>query len=373
MIGSTMAMDLTADGGLDVTVVDSRPASLARIGQKYGVKTQEADLGNPAAVGRAVAGFDVALGALPSRIGLQTLRAVIEARVPYCDISFMAEDATELSPLARERGVTCVVDCGVAPGISNMMTGHAAAQMSRVERVDICVGGLPVERRWPYDYKAPFAPHDVIEEYTRPSRLVEHGRVVVREALSEPELIDFAGVGTLEAFNTDGLRSLLNTIDAPFMRERTLRYPGHIELMRAFRATGLFSKEPIEVDGARVRPLDVTAALLFPKWTFDEGEADLTAMQVVVDGVRDGARVRYRWQLLDHYDRVTATRSMSRTTAFPATIVARMLAEGSFPLGPGVHPPEVPAREAGFLDAVLAALAKRGVTCQSAIEPLPVD
>src|SRR5262249_11471019 len=254
------------------------------------------------AVREVVEPQDIVLGALPSVLGFQTLRAVLAARRPYVDISFMSENALELDALACEAGVCAVVDCGVAPGVSNMMAGYAASQLDECERVEIYVGGLPVERRWPFDYKAGFAPYDVIEEYVRPARLVEHGRVVVKEALSEPELMHVPGVGTLEAFNTDGLRSLIFTLRAPFMQEKTLRYPGPVQLMRAFRETGLFSKEPLNVGGQLIRPLDATAALLFPKWTFEEGEADLTVMRVIVAGRRGGQRRRYSWDLVDSFD-----------------------------------------------------------------------
>jgi len=360
MIGSAMAMDLGREGGFDVTVADVREETLARIASRWGVATVRADLADPAAVTRLARGHDLVLGALPSLIGLQSLRAVIEAGRPYVDISFMPEDALELDALARERGVTAVVDCGVAPGVSNMMAGHAAAALDSCARVEIYVGGLPQQRRWPFDYKAGFAPHDVIEEYVRPARVVESGRIVVKEALSEPELMDFPGVGTLEAFNTDGLRSLASTLKAPFMKEKTLRYPGHVQLMRAFRETGLFSKEPLLVAGKEIRPLDATAALLFPKWTFEEGEADLTVMRVMVEGRSGDDHVRYTWDLLDRYDAATGLRSMSRTTAFPATIVAGLLARGAFE-APGVHPPERIGEREGLLEVVLLELEKRGV------------
>jgi len=360
MIGSAMAMDLARDGGFDVTVADVRGETLGRIASRWGVATVRADLADPAAVTRLAGGYDLVLGALPSVIGLQSLRAVIEAGRPYVDISFMPENALELDGLARERGVTAVVDCGVAPGVSNVMAGHAAAALDACERVEIYVGGLPQQRRWPFDYKAGFAPHDVIEEYVRPARVVENGRIVVKEALSEPELMDFPGVGTLEAFNTDGLRSLAYTLKAPFMKEKTLRYPGHVQLMRAFRETGLFSKEPLLVGGKEIRPLDATAALLFPKWTFEEGEADLTVMRVIVEGRSGDDHVRYTWDLLDRYDAASGLRSMSRTTAFPATIVAGLVARGEFN-APGVHPPERIGEREGLLDLVLLELEKRGV------------
>jgi saccharopine dehydrogenase-like NADP-dependent oxidoreductase len=363
MVGSTMAMDLARGGekSFAVTVVDARAAALDRVTTRYGVATRQANLADAAAVTAAIADADVVLGALPSTLGLATLRTVIAAAKPYVDISFMAEDATELHSLAVASGARCVVDCGVAPGVSNMMAGYAAARLDPCTELEILVGGLPVVRCWPFDYKAGFAPYDVIEEYVRPARMVEGGRVVVKEALSEPELVDCPGVGTLEAFNTDGLRSLIKTLAVPHMREKTLRYPGHIQLMRVFRETGLFGKEPIDVGGARVRPLDLTSALLFPKWTYADGEADLTVMTVRARGHENGVPTEYAWTLHDTYDAASATRSMSRTTAFPATLVARLLADGRFPLGPGVYPPETPAATPGFLAGVLAGLEARGL------------
>jgi len=296
-----------------------------------------------------------------------TILECIEAGRNYVDISFMADNPLPLGELAARNRVIAVVDCGVGPGVSNMMAGRAVAELDTCERIDMCVGGLPEVRHWPFEYKAGFAPQDVIEEYTRPARLVEHGRVVVREALSEPELVDIAGVGTVEAFNTDGLRTLIDTLNVPFMRERTLRWPGHIELMRVFRDLGLFSSEPLEVGGVKVRPVDVTAALLFPRWTYAEGEVDLTVMRVEVGGIKGGVPTTYRWELYDRRDAASGTRSMSRTTAFPAALVARMIAGGRFPLGPGVHPPEMPARHPGFLEEILAGLRARGIRIEAEV------
>ncbi|MFO0603638.1 MAG: saccharopine dehydrogenase C-terminal domain-containing protein [Polyangiales bacterium] len=360
MVGSAVAVDL-ARSGFAVTSVDARPEALAEVSARSpGVETVRADCASAAAIQRVVAGADLVVGALASSMGLPTLRAVLDARKTYVDISFMAEDAWELDAYAKERGVTAVIDCGVGPGVSNLLVGYGASQLDACESVEIYVGGLPVVRTWPYAYKAPFSPHDVLEEYTRPARLVEHGRVVVKEALSEPELMDFPEVGTLEAFNTDGLRSLAYTMKAPFMKEKTLRYPGHIELMRALRHTGLFSKEPLAVAGGTVRPLDVAAALLFPKWAYEEGEGDLTVMRVIVAGTKDGRAVRHEWELFDRYDPMTDVRSMSRTTGYAATSMVALLAAGRFK-EPGVFPPELLAKEPGLVDAFLAEYDARGV------------
>lgn len=363
-----MAMDLAREKDFDVTVVDARSDALARAADGYRVKTVLSDLSDAGELAHVIEPFDVVVGALSSVIGLRTLRAVASAGKRYCDVSFMPEDAWEVDALACEHGAVAVVDCGVAPGMSNMICGWAASHLDPCERIEIYVGGLPVVRRWPYDYKAAFAPSDVLEEYVRPARVVEHGRIVVREALSDPELMDLPEVGTVEAFNTDGLRSLAYRLKVPFMKEKTLRWPGHIALMRAMRESGLLSLDPIDVGGVSVRPRDVLAKLLFPKWTYDEGEADLTVMRVVAEGrSREGARVRHTWDLLDRYDPVTHLRSMSRTTAFPATIVARMLARGEY-REPGVHPPEDLGAMPGVLDSVLAQLAERGVRFTSRVE-----
>lgn len=369
MVGAAMARDLADDVGLRVDVADVRQDALERVaGKAREIRTVRADLGNPAAVKRLVAGYDLVVGALPSVIGLQTLRAVIEAGRDLVDISFMPENAVELDDLARERGTTAVIDCGVAPGLSNMMTGSAAARLDSCERIEIYVGGLPVARHWPFDYKAGFAPWDVLEEYTRPARVVEHGRVVVKEPLSEPELLDFPGVGTLEAFNTDGLRSLVDTMKAPFMKEKTLRWPGHAELMRVLKDTGFFSLETVDVAGQKVRPRDLTAALLFPKWTFEEGEADLTVMRVRVEGIAGGEPIVYAWDLVDRYHEASGLRSMSSSTGYVATSVARLILAGGF-RRPGVHPPETLGATEGLLERVLADLAARGVRCVATRAP----
>jgi saccharopine dehydrogenase-like NADP-dependent oxidoreductase len=356
-----MAADLAGDAACSVTIADANEGNLSRAAERCAGRatTVRADLSDPATLRRTVADADIVLGALSSRIALAALRTVIESGKNYCDISFMAEDPLELDALARSKGVTAVVDCGVAPGMSHIMAGYAAATLHPCEGIEIYVGGLPRERRWPFEYKAAFSPADVIEEYTRPARLVEHGRVVVREALSEPELMDFAGVGTLEAFNTDGLRSLVKTLTVPCMKEKTLRYPGHIELMRVLRETGFFGEEPVKVGGVEVRPRELTAKLMFPKWTYGPGEEDLTVMRVIgVGGPGGGTRIR--WDLLDFYDRASGATSMARTTAFPCAIVARMIASGRFAKR-GVFTPEFLGKERGVLEHILAEHERRGV------------
>ncbi|MBO6514516.1 MAG: saccharopine dehydrogenase NADP-binding domain-containing protein [Phycisphaerales bacterium] len=364
MVGSIMATDLSTDPDFEVTIVDVREDALQRAkahAQNMGVSlsTQQADLSDVDQLKSVIADSDIVLGALASKIGFQSLRAVIESGKNYADISFMPEDSWDLDQLAKEHGVTAVVDMGVAPGMSNLLSGYGASLLENCENIEIYVGGLPRVRSWPYEYKAGFSPADVLEEYTRPSRLVVNGEVVTREALSEPELIEFDDLGTLEVFNTDGLRSLAYTMDVPNMKEKTMRYPGHIELMRIFRETGLFSQDRIAVDGGSVRPLDVISKLMFPKWTYEPGEEDLTVMRIITDGTdSSGKKLRHQWDLLDYYNH--GATSMSRTTAFPCAIMARLIAKGELSM-PGVINGEQIGPNPGLADHMLSELAKRDV------------
>jgi saccharopine dehydrogenase-like NADP-dependent oxidoreductase len=185
--------------------------------------------------------------------------------------------------------------------------------------------------------------------------------------LSDPELLEFPGIGTLEAFNTDGLRTLADTIDAPNMKEKNLRYQGHIEKMAVLRAAGFFDEKEIVVKGVNVRPIDVTAALMFPQWKMEEGEVDITVMQVIVEGEHGGSRQRWAYDLLDRYDPVTRTHSMARTTGYTATVAARMLAARLYDQ-PGIAPPEFVGRNEECVEFMLQGLAERGVVFHKRVE-----
>ena len=360
LVGRVIARDLARDSDLRVTVADGSEGTRARLA-KEGLGTVALDLTDDAAVRQAVGGADVVVGAAPGHMGFRLLRLVIEAGKPYADIAFMPEDFLELDGLARERGVTAVVDCGVAPGLSNLLCGRAEHEFDSVERMLVLVGGLPKHRVWPFEYRVVFSAVDVIEEYTRPARWVEHGRLVTKPALSDLELVDLPRVGTVEAFNTDGLRSLAQTLHASFMKEKTLRWPGHVEKMRMLRETGFLSLEPIAVAGTRVRPYDVTTKLLFDAWRLPEGESDLTVMRVEATGILGGAPTTATWDLYDEADPATGYHSMARTTGFPCAIAARMLARGEL-RRPGVQPPERLAGDDRFFEAMMEGLRARGVT-----------
>ena len=367
LVGSAIVKDLAGEGR--VKVVDLDQSVLDRLAEWESVEAIRADLSKVEDLHPYVSDSDLVICAVPGFMGFRTLEKVIRAGKDVVDISFFAEDPFLLDDLAREMGVTAVVDCGVAPGLCNIVAGYVDTRLDELDSYLCYVGGLPQVREWPYEYKAVFSPIDVLEEYTRPARYVEYGQNVVRPALSDIELIDFPGAGTLEAFNTDGLRTLAETLSAPFMKEKTLRYPGHAELMRVLRDSGFFATEPIEVRGQQVRPIDVTSRLLFDQWRMPPGEGDLTVFQVVVEGRRVDTAYRYAYDLLDVYDAQTDTTSMARTTGYTCTIVARQVLGGMF-TRKGICPPEYVGRTAGCFEDLLRGYEARGIVLRETISAL---
>ncbi len=358
LVGSAIAIDLSHDH--DVTSADIDLNALKKFKNHPQIKTVQADLKQPEAVRNLVTDFDLVIGAVPGFMGYQTLKAVIEAGKNIVDISFMPEDFLQLDNLAKKNRVVAVADCGVAPGMGNIILGHHNKKM-QVKSYECLVGGLPVIREWPYEYKAVFSPIDVIEEYIRPARFIQNYEMVTREALSDPELIHFDETGTLESWNSDGLRSLMQTMkNIPNMIEKTLRYPGCIEYLRVLRESGFFSYNEIEVNGTKIRPIDVTSKLLFPKWKLKKGEEDFTIMRIVIEGSENGVPEKYTYNLTDRYDKATETISMARTTGYTCTAVASLLLDGGF-TKKGVNPPEFIGAGEGNLAYILKYLEERGV------------
>ncbi len=357
MVGSVMAQDLERQHA--VTSADVNGQALTQLADK-GISTQRLDIGDAMALAAFVQPFQLVVCAVPGFMGFRTLRTLIEAGKNVADISFFPEDALQLDALAKQKGVTAVVDIGVAPGMDNLILAHHAASM-RVTRFECLVGGLPKHPKPPFFYKAPFSPIDVIEEYTRPARLQRRGKIVTLPALSELESVRFEGVGELEAFNTDGLRSLLKTMaQIPDMSEKTLRYPGHVQLIEALKHTGFFATEPVEINGCKVRPLDLSTRLLIDQWRLQPGEPEITVMRVSVEGEEQGKRLRHVWDLHDEYDPKTGFSSMARTTGFTCTAAANLLLDGKF-CEPGVHPPELVGRHPQCFSYILEYLSARQV------------
>ncbi len=367
-IGATIIRDLSTEPDFSIKVVDLDPQAMQRL-EGLDVTLEFHDLSNPDKVAEAVSGSDVVVGCVPGFMGYHTVEVALGEGKPVVDISFFEEDAFGLDELAREEGVPCLVDCGVAPGLSNLILGRLEAALDETSSFRALIGGLPVERDWPWEYKAPFSPRDVIQEYVRPARQRRNGRDITLPALSEVELVHFPGLGTLEAFNTDGLRTLLETSRTPDLVEKTMRYPGHAERVRVLRDAGFFADAEILAPSGMVRPRDVTETLLFDAWQFADGEPDLTVGRFTIEGTSNGARVRHTYDLLDYYNPETETSSMARTTGYTCAAMVRLVATGRW-TEPGVAPAEVVGRDAECFDFVLDHLKERGVHLFHRIETL---
>lgn len=355
-VGKAMAIDLKSR--FHVVSADINDTELNFLVSK-GIEGIHADLNKAETISYIIKDADLVISAVPGFMGFKTLKTIIECGKNVVDIAFFPEDPFELDELAKKHQVTAIVDCGVAPGMGNIILGRYNKQM-KVEKYECLVGGLPVERQWPYEYKAVFSPIDVIEEYIRPARYVQNGQLVVREALSDAELVEFPGIGTLEAWNSDGLRSLIKTMNVPDMIEKTMRYPGTIQYLKVLRETGFFSYEKVDVNGKQIRPIDLTARLLFPLWQLKEGEEDYTIMRITMEGTENGKKIKYQYNLLDRYNRETQTISMARTTGYTCTAAANLLLENKFNRK-GIIPPEYLGEDADNYQFILNYLKERNV------------
>ncbi|NCU03192.1 MAG: saccharopine dehydrogenase [Chitinophagaceae bacterium] len=355
MVGRAIALDLARD--FTVTSFDVNDNNLQLLRKKNSaVNTVVQNLQEYDAYTHLLHRFDFVVTAVPGFMGFETLKAVINAGKNVADISFFPEDALQLDALAKEKNVTAIVDCGVAPGMSNWIIGRCNAEI-KVDKFEIYVGGLPLHPQPPFLYKAPFSPIDVIEEYTRPARLKENGQLVTKPALTDREMMQFDEAGTLEAFNTDGLRSLLFTMPhIPTQIEKTLRYPGHVDLIVALQQAGFFSEEKKLISGVEISPLQFTSQLLIDQWKLGETEEELTVMKVLVHG--GGQTVEYN--LFDKYDAATGISSMARTTGYACTAAVQLMAQQLF-TEKGVFPPELIGHRKDCFDFVLKHLQQRGV------------
>lgn len=355
MVGRAIALDLAKKH--KVTSFDLKAENLELLKEKNEqVETVGADLTHFGEYRDFLSTFDIVVTAVPGFMGYKTLEAVIDAGKNVVDISFFPEDALQLNALAKARNVTAITDCGVAPGVSNLVIGRYNEQM-KIDSFECYVGGLPATRKMPFQYKAPFSPVDVIQEYIRPARLVENATIVTKPALSDREILHFDGIGDLEAFNTDGLRSLIYTMKhVPDMKEKTLRYPGHVDLIIAMQQAGFFSTEPLRFEEVDISPLEFTTRLLVNEWKLEPEEEEFTVMKVVVKG--EGRTIEYN--LLDRYEPVTKTWSMARTTGYTCTAAVNLFADGLFH-EKGVFPPELIGRHEKCFDYVMDYLRERNI------------
>ena len=367
MVGSAMAIDLAKKH--EVTLTDVNTSTLQHVKNKCNqLNILQLDVTQTATLKTTLQPFDLVICAVPGFLGFNTLKNIIEAEKNVIDISFFPENALELHELAQQKNVTAIVDCGVAPGMDNIILGYYNEQLQLTD-FECLVGGLPKVKKWPFCYKAPFSPIDVIEEYTRPARYVENGEMITKEALTDCEYVEFDGVGTLESFNSDGLRSIIFTMPhINNMKEKTLRYPGHVEYVKVLKSSGFFDTNPINVKGTAIIPLDFTCTVLFNEWKLGETEEEITVMRVTVKGSdKNGKATTVIYNLQDEYCSQTNTSSMARTTGYTATAAANMFLEGLFS-EKGVFPPELVGKHEPCFNYFMSYLKERGIVYKKTVE-----
>ena len=360
MVGSTMAIDLAKKHKVSIT--DFNKKVLENAVKKCNELTPIVlDVTNKEILQKTIKQFDLVICAVPGFLGFETLKSVIEAEKNVVDISFFPENSLELNNLAKEKNVTAIVDCGVAPGMGNIILGYYNEQF-KITDFECLVGGLPTIKTWPFNYKAPFSPIDVIEEYTRPARYIENGNLIIKEALSDVELVDFNDVGTLESFNSDGLRSLIFTMPhIKNMKEKTLRYPGHVEYINVLKKSGFLDSKKINFNGVEISPLEFSSKILFNEWKLGETEEELTVMKISLKGTDSNNNPKtIVYNLHDKYCPKTKTSSMARTTGYTATATANMFLDGLFN-EKGVFPPELIGSKKGVFEYILNYLKERNV------------
>ena len=364
--GCACAYDLLQNPAIDqVTLADLRVSSLPVFLQgDWGgrLRTLRLDVSDEAAVRLALQGHTSVMSAIPYYFNASMARAAVEAGCHFSDLGGNTEIVLEQKKLhqrAEAKAISVIPDCGLAPGMVNILAAEGIRRLDRAEQVKIYVGGLPQEPEPPLNYQIVYSLEGALDYYTTPSWVLRGGKPVQVDALSEVEPVEFpAPVGQLEAFHTGGGISTLpfayeGKIDV--MEYKTLRYPGHVSIMRPIRELGLLDNKPVEVKGQPVVPRDLFIAAVSPRLHKPKGK-DLVALQVQVSGKQGGKSHAVTFRLIDYYDGEHGISAMMRTTGYSLSITGQMQADGRVTLK-GVHTPD----EAMPFQPYVSELARRGV------------
>lgn len=369
MMGHVMASELVKEKDIDLTIADFSIENLEAVKKACNIKTVQVDFSVAGEAKKLVKDYDLIVGALPKFLAAQTAMEILETGVDMVEVSGLdyanksAEDRKAMEDAAAKTGATIALGIGLAPGMINVFTGYAASKLDKPMNANLLVGGLPVIRKKPYEYKLVFSLIGTLGQFVFPVKVVKNNQILVQEACSEVEEIEFEELGTLEAFTTNGLTSLMHTHKdiIPDMKEMTIRYPGHVEKIKLLRESGLLSYDYIDFKGAKFRPVDFTSEMLLPSWKMQAGEMDLTPVRADISGIQDGKETNYHWELVDYFDPKTNYTSMARTTCFPALIMARLMLDGKFKYSGGLCHPEYIGQNHEVFDILMKEHEKRGV------------
>jgi len=361
--GSACAYDLLQQSAVQrVTLADLKPGRLPAFLKNNRDKrlvTARLDAKQSVRLRKLMRGHDAVLNALPYYFNYSVARNAIAAGLHCADLGGNTEIVHKQKTLhaaARKKRISIIPDCGLAPGMVNIIAAEGIRRVGDAESVKIFVGGLPQKPEPPLNYQIVYSLEGALDYYTTPSWILREGRPERVDALSELEDVEFPSpVGTLEAFHTGGGISTMPWAYRGKMRTmeyKTLRYPGHVAIMRPIREMGLLSLEPVKMKGTKIVPRDAFIAAVSPQLTKPSSK-DLVALRVEVQG-KNGNRVA--WQLLDYFDEATGISAMMRTTGYSLAITGVMQVDGRITAA-GVHTPD----EAVPFQAYVDELKRRGV------------
>jgi lysine 6-dehydrogenase len=338
-MGLGAAFDLAHNSDCEsVTVADvdlERARAVVQTIGHAGVRAAQVDVANHAQVVELMRGHDAAISCVVYSYNLQLARAAIEAGVNFCDLggnNAVVASELALDEEAKRARINIIPDCGLAPGMVSVLVAHGAARFENLEEIHIRVGGLPQHPRPPLNYQIVFSVEGLINEYIERARVIRDGRIIEIDSMTEIERLSFpAPFEELEAFQTSGGTSTLPETFLSSVREldyKTIRYPGHCEKFRLLVDLGLCSSEAIEVDGARVSPRRLLGEMLLRHLPADEPDVVLILVEFRGRPVGKSSAETLRYYIIDRFDEATGLSAMQRTTSFPASIIAQMMARG---------------------------------------------
>lgn len=318
--GRIVAQDL-AHNNHQVLLLDNNKENLAKVDKKLSIKTQLFDVCERAKLIDLIRNFDVMVGALPADLGFHSMECAVNAGIDMVDLSYSGENPFLLHRDAKKRKIRIIPDAGYAPGLSNILVGEAYRELKKIDSLRILVGGMPQNPIPPFNYRYTWSPNDLVAEYTRPARIVNNYKVVNVEALTGIEKFTIPKIGKLECFYTDGLRTLLKTFDnVKNMEEKTIRYSGHAELIKAMLNYGFSPDQDNPFTNSKIQPK--TFVLDFLRKELSKGdEFDLS---ILIIDVMNKKKTR-RYSCIDYYDKKNKITSMARMTAYSGSIITQCI------------------------------------------------
>lgn len=366
-IGSVLAEEIVHSLDFEKLVIcDSTKEKVEETAKKLGGKIfpLQVDISNYSNLLEIIDDVDLVIGLSPGKLGFNVMKACVEKKKNLVDLSFMAEDPFLFQEQAIKKGTTIIPDCGVAPGLSNILIGKSASELDEVEDVLTYVGGLPQKAIPPLNYKITWCVEDLFEEYTRKARIVRNDETVEVDALEGLEEIEFEGLGEFEAFFTDGVRTLHHTIRANNMWEKTLRYPGHAEKIRLIKKLGLLKKESVKSIG--MSPWEFMCRFWEENLSFFE-EKDFVLMRTKVSGKKNSTKFMHTCEMIDYFDEKRNITAMGRTTAYTAFAVIKLLHENKIERK-GVIPPEILGMDKKIFEKIKHTLEEKNIKIKQRID-----